>query len=680
MSAELQSQPQPLTHSEYLVQRAELERHNRAYYEQDDPEIPDDEYDALARRVRAAEAEHPDWAATGSPTAAVGGAVSSAFEAVEHPTPMTSLDNAFNDEEVAGWQERLARSLNMDPAGADFRYTGELKIDGLSVDLYYRDGQLQWAATRGNGRTGEKVTAQVLTIPGLPQQLPGLEGELEVRGEVYLAREDFAAFNAHAEELGEPLLKNPRNGAAGALRQKDPEITRSRGLKAIFYALGKRDGVPVCTQWEVLEWLAAQGFPTSPYSRPLADLKEALAYHAEMTAQRPDLPFDADGTVIKLDDLRLEEEAGFTSRAPRWAIAYKFPVEEVETVLESITVGVGRTGKITPLAHLEPRLIEGSTVSKATLHNEDFVREMDLRIGDTVVVRKSGGVIPQIMRVLTDRRPASAEPFAFPTHCPECGHALVRSEGDANTYCPNPACPAQQFERLSYFVSREAMDIRGVGERLIRQLLAEGLVHDAADFYALSAEQLAGLERSGEKKAANILAQLEASKTRPLWRVINALGIQHVGARVSQALAAEFGTPERLLAADVAAVAAVPGLGEVIAENLVAALHDPAMQNLLHRLAAAGVRPPETVQERGTALSGLSFVITGTLSQPREHYKALLEAQGARVTGSVTGKTSYLLAGEDAGSKLERAQQLGTAILDEDGLEALLTARLQENR
>ncbi|GHF98032.1 DNA ligase [Deinococcus piscis] len=685
-SAQSAPQPdQPLTHADYLSLRAELERHNRAYYEQDDPEIPDDEYDALARQVRAAEAEHPEWAAAGSPTEAVGGAVSAAFESVDHPTPMTSLDNAFDDAELRGWQERLARSLNVDPASADmpgaqFRYTGELKIDGLSVNLYYQDGNLQWAATRGNGRTGEKVTAQVLTIAGIPQQVPGLSGELEVRGEVYLSREDFAAYNARAEELGESLLKNPRNGAAGALRQKDPELTRRRGLKAIFYSLGKRDGVPARTQWEVLQWLRAQGFPTSPYSRPLSSLAEALAYHAEMTAGRAELPFDADGTVIKLDDLRMQEEAGFTSRAPRWAVAYKFPVEEVETVLEDISVGVGRTGKITPLAHLAPRLIEGSTVSRATLHNEDFVRDLDLRVGDTVVVRKSGGVIPQIMRVLVDRRPADAPPFVFPAECPECRHALVRTEGDANTYCPNPACPAQQFERLSYFVSREAMDIRGVGEQLLRQLLAQELVRDAADLYTLSAEQLAGLERSGDKKAANILAQLEASKTQPLWRVINALGIQHVGARVSQALAAEFGTLDRLLAADVAAVAAVPGLGEVIAENLVAALQDGAMRDLLQRLDAAGVRPPATVQERGTALSGLNFVITGTLSQPREHYKALLEGQGARITGSVTGKTSYLLAGEDAGSKLDKAQQLGVPVLDEAGLEALLTARGAENR
>lgn len=668
--------PQPLTQAEYLQLRAELERHNRAYYEQDDPEIPDDEYDALARAVRAAEAEHPDWAGSQSPAQGVGGAVSAAFEPVDHPTPMTSLDNAFEDAEMEVWQERLARALNVGPEAAQFSYTGELKIDGLSVNLYYVDGALQWAATRGNGRTGEKVTAQVLTIEGIPQHLPHLRGELEVRGEVYLSKADFAAFNARAEELGEPLLKNPRNGAAGALRQKDPEITRSRHLQAIFYALGKRDGVPAQTQWEVLEWLAAQGFPVSPYSRHLDGLADALAYHAEMTARRAELTFDADGTVLKLDSLRLQEDAGLTSRAPRWAIAYKFPVQEVETVLEGISVGMGRTGKITPLAHLAPRLIEGSTVSRATLHNEDFIRSLDLRVGDSVMVRKSGGVIPQIMRVLPEKRPADAAPYVFPVTCPECGHALIRTEGDANTYCPNPACPAQQFERLSYFVSREAMDIRGVGERLLRQLLASGLVRDAADLYTLSADDLAGLERSGAKKAANILAQLEASKTRPLWRVINALGIQHVGARASQALAAQFGTLERLQAASVEEVAAVPGLGHIIAQSLVAALADPAMRDLLARLQAAGLRPQQAAQERGTALSGLNFVITGTLAQPRDHYKALLEGQGARVTGSVTGKTSYLLAGAQAGSKLEKAQQLGVPVLDEAALEALLQERL----
>ncbi|UBV43664.1 NAD-dependent DNA ligase LigA [Deinococcus taeanensis] len=662
----------------YLALRAEVDRHNRAYYEHDAPTIPDDQYDALARQLRELEVAHPDWAAqvgASSPAQTVGGAPSSAFQPVTHPTPMTSLDNAFDDEELRDWQEKLARALGLPADSDDFTFTGELKVDGLSVNLYYVDGILQWAATRGNGVTGEIVTAQVLTVPGIPQQLSGLRGELEVRGEVYMSRAEFASFNAQAEELGTALLKNPRNGAAGALRQKDPEVTRSRHLKAIFYALGKRDGVPVGTQWDLLTWLRERGFPTSIHSEELRGMAAAADYHARMTAARSTFEFDADGTVLKLNDLRAQEEAGFTSRAPRWAIAYKFPVEEVETTLESITVNVGRTGKLAPLAHLSPRLIEGSTVSKATLHNEDFIRDLDLRVGDTVIVRKSGGVIPQIMRVILDRRPAGTEPFVFPTHCPECGHEATRAEGDANTYCPNPACPAQAFERIRYFVSRGAMDVRGIGEKLVAQLLAAGLVRDAADLYTLSAGQLAGLERGGEKKAQNILAQLEASKTRPLWRLVNALGMNHVGERNAQALARAFGTLDALLAATPGQIENVPGMGGVIAQSVTAALADASMRDLITRLRAHGLNPQEEQVTRSEQLAGLNFVITGSLSRPRDTLKGMLEQAGGRVTGSVTKKTSYLIAGEDAGSKLARAQELGVTILTEDALDALLAER-----
>jgi DNA ligase (NAD+) len=664
-----------LSEGHYQLLRAEVERHARAYYEQDAPEIPDDVYDRRVRELREIEAAHPEWVGATSPTEQVGGAPSAAFQPVNHPTPMTSLDNVFGDAELAEWQEKLARSLNLPPDFGGFTYTGELKIDGLSVNLFYRDGGLQWAATRGNGTTGEIVTEQVLTVPGIPRELPGLSGELEVRGEVYLSRADFAAFNARAEELGTPLLKNPRNGAAGALRQKDPEVTRTRNLKAIFYSLGKRDGVSARTQAGVLAWLAARGFPVSGHSETFTGLEAAADYHRRMVEQRADFEFDADGTVLKLDPLALQAEAGSTSRAPRWAIAYKFPVEEVETTLESITVNVGRTGKLAPLAHLSPRLIEGSTVSKATLHNEDYIRDLDLRIGDTVVVRKSGGVIPQIMRVLTGKRPPDAVPFEFPTHCPECGHAAVRAEGDANTYCPNPACPAQQFERLRYFVSRGAMDVRGLGEKLIGQLLATGLVRDAADLYTLDAGQLAALERSGDKKAANVLAQLEASKTRPLWRLINALGISHVGERGAQALARAFGTLDALLAATPEQVGAVSGMGGTIAGSVTAALADENMRGLIRRLREHGLTPGEEAAPRGSALAGLNFVLTGSLTRPRDEIRAELEAAGGRVTGSVTGKTSFLIAGEDAGSKLDRARELEIPVLDEAGLNALLAER-----
>ena len=662
----------------YLALRAEVAAHNRAYYEQDAPSIPDDTYDALARELRDLEAAHPDWAAQAgadSPAQTVGGAPAAAFQPVNHPTSMTSLDNAFDDAELRDWQEKLARALGLPAEHDEFTFTGELKIDGLSVNLYYLDGELQWAATRGNGVTGEIVTAQVLTVPGIPTTLPGLRGELEVRGEVYMSRADFAAFNAQAEELGTPLLKNPRNGAAGALRQKDPEVTRSRNLKAILYALGKRDGVPARTQGEVLAWLREQGFPTSEHSEELQGLAAAADYHARMTAARSAFEFDADGTVLKLNDLRAQEEAGFTSRAPRWAIAYKFPVEEVETTLEAITVNVGRTGKLAPLAHLAPRLIEGSTVSRATLHNEDFIRDLDLRIGDTVVVRKSGGVIPQIMRVLTDRRPDGAPPFEFPTHCPECGHEVTRAEGDANTYCPNPACPSQAFERIRYFVSRGAMDVRGIGEKLVAQLIETGLVRDAADLYALSAEQLGSLDRSGEKKAQNILSQLDASRGRPLWRLVNALGMNHVGERNAQALARAFGTLDALLAATPEQIENVPGMGGVIAQSVTASLADPSMRDLIARLRDHGVNPQEEQVTRGEQLQGLNFVITGTLGRPRDAIKAQLEQAGGRVTGSVTKKTSFLIAGEEAGSKLARAQELGVTVLDEAALDELLAAR-----
>ena len=655
----------------YRALLGEVQRYSLLYHQQDAPEISDDAYDALLREVRALEEAHPDWTDAANPSPQVGDAPLAGFATVQHPTPMTSLDNVFGDDELDGWREKLARSLN-EAVTADFGYTCELKIDGLSINLYYKDGELQWAATRGNGMTGEIVTAQLLTIPGIPQRLPGLTGELEVRGEVYLSRADFEALNAQAEELGTPILKNPRNGAAGALRQKDPEVTRTRRLKAILYALGKRDGVPARSQWEVLEWLRGQGFAVSGYSRRAASIQEATRYHADLLAQRPELPFDVDGTVIKLDNLHLQQEAGFTSRAPRWAIAYKFPVQEATTILEQIVVNVGRTGKLAPLAHLSPRLIEGSTVSRATLHNEDFIAGLGLHVGDTVVVRKAGGVIPEIVRVLPELRPEDALPFVFPTHCPSCNTPAVREEGTANTYCPNRECPAQIYEQIRYFVSRGALDIRGVGEKLTAQLIQAGYVRGAGDLYALSAEQLSGLERGGDKRAQNVLAQLEESKSRPLWRVVNALGMAGVGERNAQSLARTFGSLDALITATPEQLGAVPGLGGTLAVSVTQGLKDPRTVTLLTQLRAAGLNPQEMQEARGELLSGLNFVITGTLTRPRDEVKAVIETQGGRVTGSVTGKTSYLVAGAEAGSKLTRAEELGVKILDEAGLEALI--------
>ena len=531
---------------------AELREHNRRYYEQDAPSIPDFEYDALARELRELEASFPELLTPDAPTRTVGGRPSTLFEKVRHPTPMTSLDNAFTDEELADFDDKVARALNLKPGEHQFEYTCELKIDGLSVNLYYQDGQLQWAATRGDGETGEKVTANVAGIPGIPTSLPGVVGELEVRGEVYMSKAAFLAYNLAAEEEGRPLLKNPRNGAAGALRQKDPEETRRRGLEVILYSLGKRDGVAVRSQWEVLEWLAAQGFSVSRYSRRVTGSAAAAAYHAEMTAGRAELPFDADGSVVKLDDLRLQDEAGYTSRAPKWAIAYKFPAEVALSVVQRIGIQTGRTGKLTPVAELLPVALEGSTVSRATLHNQDFIAALDLREGDTVRLHKAGGVIPEVLGVELELRPPGSLPFVFPGRCPVCDHPAERQEGAAGTFCTNPACPAKATLRVRYFASRDVLDIKGLGERLVEQLVAGGLVHDPADLYALSADQLEALEmgetttgnirRVGRKTAEKLVAEIGASKTRELWRFIRALGLPSVGEGTSTRLARVYPT------------------------------------------------------------------------------------------------------------------------------------------
>ncbi|ACO47425.1 NAD-dependent DNA ligase LigA [Deinococcus deserti] len=674
----------PAERHAWLTQK--VAEHNRRYYEEDAPTIPDFEYDALVRELRELEARHPEFAAPTSPAQTVGGRPSTLFEKVRHPTPMTSLDNAFSDAELAHFDDKVARALNLPPGSRTFTYTCELKIDGLSINLYYVDGILQWAATRGDGEVGEKVTANIEGIPGIPTQLPGLQGELEVRGEVYMSKATFLAYNLKAEEEGRPLLKNPRNGAAGALRQKDPAETRRRGLEVILYALGKRDGVPVRTQWDILEWLRAQGFATSEYARRVTGSEAAAAYHAEMTAQRPQLPFDADGSVVKLDDLRLQEDAGYTSRAPKWAVAYKFPADVAQTVIEAITIQTGRTGKLTPVAELRPVLLEGTTVARATLHNEDFIRGLDLHVGDTVRVHKSGGIIPEVLGVVLEQRPEGSTPYAFPTHCPVCGHEAVRHEGAAGTFCTNPACPAKSTLRVRYFASRDVMDIKGLGERLVEQLVDAGLVRDPADLYALTAEQIehlemgetttGGVRRVGRKNAEKLVAEIEASKTRELWRVFRSLGLPYVGEGTATRIARVYRSLEDIRQASVDDLARIPDVGRQVAEGIVQGLRDADMCAYLDRLTAAGVQPTPSVDVRvGEQLAGLTFVVTGTLSVPRDVIKLHLGQYGARVSGSVTKKTSYLIAGEDAGSKLEKATELKVPVLDEAGLQKLLAEK-----
>ncbi len=652
-----------------LELRQRIERANKLYYEQDAPEISDVEWDALMFELKRLESEHPELLTPDSPSQRVGAAVAtqSSFAAVRHPTPLMSLDNAFNDADLQGFEDKLNNVMGV--KGVTRQYTCELKIDGLSINLLYQNGKLQWAATRGDGETGEDVTQNVLTISEIPRELPEALN-LEVRGEVYLSRAEFARINAELEENGGQPFKNPRNAAAGTLRQKDVSITAERNLKAYLYAVGSHRGLPVKTQAELLEYLSGLGFPISKDYAVVEGVTGIEDYHHRMTHDRANLEFDADGTVAKVNDLNLQDELGLTSRAPRWAIAYKFPAEEVVTTLTAITVQVGRTGKITPVAELEPRLLEGSVVSRATLHNQDFIQNLGLRVSDRVVLRKAGGVIPEIMRVVVEERPEGAVEWTFPTDCPECGTALVKD--GAHHFCPNDACAAKEFERIRHFVSRDALDISGLGDERIRQLQRAGLIHDAADLYQLEPDKIAALDRMGEKSAQNLLTQIEASKSQSLARLIYGLGVSHVGEKVSSLLERQFPDLEAVLAATPDDLSGISGMGPMLVDAVINGLKLPRVAALIERLKAAGLNTRSNAEPIGTQLAGLSFVITGSLSKPRDELQSRLEKLGARVTGSVTKKTSYLIAGENAGSKLEKATDLKVAVLDEAGLETLL--------
>ena len=644
---------------------------NDQYYQTDNPDLTDAEYDSLLNELRSLEAQHPDLIAPDSPTQRVGArAVTTAFAAVKHPNAMTSLDNAFSLEDLRSFEEKINNVMGIKDVTR--AYVCELKIDGLSINILYKKGKLEWAATRGDGETGEDVTANILTIPSIPTQLPE-PFDLEVRGEVYLSREEFAAINARLEEEGGTTFKNPRNAAAGTLRQKDPGITASRNLRAYFYGLGSTRGLPINSQIELLEFLKRMGFPVSDDYALVQGPEGIEAYHQRQLAGRTKLEFDADGSVAKINGLRLQDEIGFTSRAPRWAIAYKFPAEIATSRLLAIAIEVGRTGKITPRADLEPRLIEGSEVSSATLHNEDFIRALDLRIGDQVRVHKSGGIIPEILGVDLAERPADAPAFEFPSDCPVCETPLLKT--GAHHFCPNEACPGRNMRNIQYFVSRDAMDIQGLGEKRLEQLVTAKLVRDPADLYLLNVETLAPLERMGEKSAKNLIDQIETSKTRELSRVIAALGIPMVGEKVSVTLEKNFPNLDAVLAGSEEQFAAISGFGPTIAAALARAFQDPRILDLIKRLQAAGVNTTSNVKPIGTQLAGLTFVITGSLSRPRDEISQELEGMGARVTGSVTKKTSYLIAGTEAGSKLEKAQELNVPVLDEAGLTAFLAEK-----
>ena len=653
-----------------LELREQIRYHNYRYYVLDKPEISDAEFDRLMRELRELEQAHPELITPDSPTQTVGSAVlETPFTPVPHPTRMYSLGNAFSSADIADFEASINRLLGREEARV---YLLEYKIDGLSVNLIYEAGVFRQGLTRGDGQVGEDVTPNLLAIPDIPRRLAE-PLDLEVRGEIYLPIQTFLELNARLEEEGEPPFKNPRNAAAGSLRQKDPRISARRGLRGLFYGVGQPTGLGVATQQELLEKLSQLGFSVEPHFRLVEGVAGVEQGYQAMLAERRKLPFEADGVTVKLNDLALWDELGYTAKTPRFAIAYKFPAEEKTTRVLRVVFQVGRTGRVTPVAELEPVFLDGSTVSRVTLHNESYVQELGLRIGDTVLVHKSGGVIPEVLRVVAEA-PRGCEPVEWPSQCPECGAELLLS-GKIHL-CPNPLCPAKAFESIRHFASRRAMDIQGLGEKLIEQLLEAGLVRDAADLYRLKKEDIAALERKAEKSAQNLIEQIEASKSRGLERLLLALGIPQVGESTARALAKRFGHLDNILKATVEELDAVPDIAETTAQAIHQALSRPQMRHFIERLRAAGVVFEAREKQQSQALEGLTFVLTGELSLPREEVARRLEAHGAKISGSVSKKTSYVVAGPGAGSKLARARELGIPILDEAGLAELLEQKV----
>jgi len=664
--------------------RRQLQEHNHRYYVLDTPSIADAEYDALFRELQALEAAHPELRTPDSPTQRVGGVASAEFAPLRHRVPMLSLNNCFSEDELRDFDRRVREGLGQETVA----YAAEPKLDGLAVSLIYEDGVFVRGATRGDGETGEDISANLRTIRHIPLRLSGAApAHVEVRGEVYLPHAGFERMNREAAERGEKLYVNPRNAAAGSLRQLDPLITARRPLA--FYAYGLVQRLPgIRAHMEMLEQLRAWGFPVSELIRGVAGVEGCLAYYTEIGGLRAALPFDIDGVVYKLDDLAGREELGFVSRAPRWAIAHKYPAEEAVTVLENVEFQVGRTGAITPVARLQPVFVGGANVANATLHNMDEIARKDIRIGDSVIVRRAGDVIPEVKAVVLERRPAAARAVELPPSCPVCGGRIEREEGEVIARCTaGLSCRAQLHGALLHFVSRRAMDIEGLGEKLLLQLIDAALVRSPADVYALTAEQLAGLERMGEKSAQNAVAALEASKRTTLERFLYALGIRDVGETTARDLARHFGTLEALIEAAQAdaptahaekdkercpRLRAVADVGPIVAAHLSHFFAEPRNLEVIEALRAAGVHWPAAQAQREGPLTGKTFVLTGALPIPREDAAALIEAQGGKVSGSVSAKTDYVVAGEAAGSKLAKAEKLGVTVLDYGALQKLL--------
>lgn len=656
--------------------RAEIERHNHAYYVLDAPTIPDAEYDRLFRELQEIEATHPDLRTADSPTQRIGGAPLPEFRQVRHAVPMLSLNNAFSAEETEAFDRRCREGLGKE----NIDYACEPKYDGLAITLRYEQGVFVQGATRGDGFTGEDVTHNLRTVRNIPLRLTGndVPDVLEVRGEVLMLRRDFERLNEHQRERGEKEFANPRNAAAGSLRQLDPRITARRPLRFFAYGVGELSAVSPAPTFhsEMMEKLAGWGFPVAKERDGVRGLAGLLDYYERIGADRRKLPYDIDGVVYKVDRIADQEMLGFVSRAPRFAIAHKFPAEEALTTVEAIDVQVGRTGAITPVARLAPVFVGGVTVTNATLHNEDEVRRKDVRVGDTVIVRRAGDVIPEVVAVVPERRPILAAEFVMPKLCPVCGSAIEKPEDEAIARCTGGLfCPAQRKQALLHFASRRAMDIEGLGEKLVDQLIDNAIVKTPADLYKLGLLALANLERMAEKSASNLLAAIEKSRQTTLARFIFALGIRNVGEATAKDLARHFGVLDKLMVADLAALQQVPDVGPVVAASIARFFAEHHNVEVIEQLRAAGVHWPEgePAAVATSAISGKTFVLTGTLPiLTREAAKELIEKRGGKVAASVSKKTDYVVAGTEAGSKLAKAQELGVTILDESQFMELL--------
>ncbi len=671
----MMSDPNPEIVAKVEDLRKKLHHHNYRYHVLDDPEVSDAEYDRMMRELIRLEEVHPELVRPDSPSVRVGALPLTRFETFSHSIPMLSLDNGFNDTDILDFDQRVKRNLK---SAEDILYTAEPKMDGVAVEVVYEDGKMVAAATRGDGVMGELITANVKTIRAVPLliQPSSLWGEpslLEVRGEVFIGTKEFSTYNRERLDQGLPPFANPRNAAAGSLRQLDSKITSGRPLDIFFYGVGLVSGVELESHWDLLQSLNSWGFKINPFVRPRIKIKGILEYYRELIEMRHQLPYDIDGMVIKVDSIALQQRLGATTRSPRWAIAYKFEALQETTILENIEVQVGRTGVLTPVAHLAPVQLGGATVKRATLHNEDEIIKKDVRIGDTVLVQRAGDVIPEVVKVILSNRSGSEKKFTMPDICPVCRSDVMRSEGESALRCVNYSCPAQVKERIRHFASKGAFDFDGLGDKLVDQLVEKKLLNSYADLFKLDANTLAGLDRMGAKSAENLIRAIEKGKQISFARFIYALGIRNVGEHVAVLLAAEFDSLEALTKCSSEDLVAIDGIGPVVAESIVSFFNQAENLSIVRRILDSGVEIAFESQQGGENLNGKIFVLTGTLeSMTRRQAKDLIAKAGGKVTGSVSRKTNYVVAGESAGSKLSKAREMGVPIIDEVTLKELI--------